>query len=112
MNTTMSAEGRRGILNGYAIEVSGAAPMLTVILDNILWGKLMPDECVQLAKAFVDNAAKAGARMITTPVLGYADMQPLAAAGFRKTRRLLHAYLTAWTFAPPTPITSMYLDVF
>jgi GNAT superfamily N-acetyltransferase len=112
MNTTMSVEGRQGILNGYVVETSGAAPMPTVMLDNILWGKLAPGECVQLAKAFVDNAAKVGVRMIVTPVLGYADMQPLAAAGFRKTRRLLHAYLTAWTFAPPTPITSMYLDVF
>src|SRR5208337_801217 len=31
-------------------------------------------------------------------------MQPLSAAGFRKTRRVLHSWLTAWTFAHPSPI--------
>ena len=112
INTAMSIDGRTGLLNGYAIGASGAVPMLTVILDNVLWGTLAPEERADLAKAFLANAAGVGAKMVVAPVLGYADMQPLAAAGFRKTRRVLQAYLTAWTGMPPTPITSMYMDVF
>ena len=112
VNTAMRVDGRDGILNGYAIETTGVIPMLTVILDNILWGNLAPEERVGLARALTSNAGRIGAKMIVTPVLGYADMQPLAAAGFRKTRRMLRAYLTAWTFAPPVPIASMYMDVF
>ena len=112
LNTVMCVEKRHGMLNGYAICASGPTPMPIVMLDNILWGRLQPAECVALAKAFIGNAAQAGARMIVTPVLNYADMQPLAAAGFRKTRRLLHAYLTPWTFTTPASLPSLYIDVF
>jgi len=112
LNTMMCVEERHGILNGYAICAAGPTPMPIAMLDNILWGELAPAECVALAKAFVGNAARAGARMVVTPVLNYADMQPLAAAGFRKTRRLLHAYLTPWTFPAPASLPSLYIDVF
>ncbi len=103
---------RRGILNGYTIQTSGASPMLCVMLDDILWGSLTPEECTDLAKLFLSNAAQRGARMAITPILGYADIQPLVSAGFRKTRRALHAYLTLGDGSMPAPISAMYMDVF
>jgi len=112
LNAVVDFDGRRGMLNGYAIETSGAAPIRTVVLDNILWGSLAAAECLQLAKQVVSKAAQIGARMIVTPVLGYADMQAFAAAGFRKTRRVLRAYLTLWDVPPPESFRAMYLDVF
>jgi GNAT superfamily N-acetyltransferase len=112
LNAVLEIEDRRGLLNGYAIETSGSAPMLTVVLDNILWGNLAPVECMQLAKLLIGKAAQIGARMIVSPVLGYADIQPLAAAGFRKTRRGLRAYLTLWDAPPGESISAMYIDVF
>jgi hypothetical protein len=112
VNAVTSVEGRGGMMNGYAIETSGAAPMLCVIVDNILWGDLVAEERGELVRCFIGKAAQSGARMITTPVLGYADMQPLVGAGFRKTRRRLHAYLTAWGFVVPKSVGSMYWDVF
>jgi ribosomal protein S18 acetylase RimI-like enzyme len=108
----LSVEGRSGILSGYTIETSGAAAMRCVLVDDVLWGDLTPDECMQLAKSFVGKAAGAGARMVITPMLNYCDMQPLAAAGFRKTRRLLHAYLTMWDTPVPEAMPAMYIDVF
>jgi len=108
----LHSDGRQGVLTGYAIETSGAAPMLCVLMDDILWGDLSPDECATLVQRFLAKAARIGARMVITPVLGYADMQPLAAAGFRKTRRVLHAYLTLWDREPPHSPGSIYIDVF
>jgi Myristoyl-CoA:protein N-myristoyltransferase, N-terminal domain len=105
-------DGRRGMLSGYAIETSGAPPMLCVLLDDILWGDLALEERAALAKAFVEKSAALGAKMVITPVLGYADMQPLASAGFRKTRRLLHTYLTLWEMAVPESLPAMYIDIF
>jgi len=112
MTAALCVEGRRGMLSGYAMETSGATPIPCVLVDDILWGDLTPDERGQLAKQFIGRAAKAGARMMITPVLGYADMQPLVAMGFRKTRRLLHAYLTLWDAAPLGSLPAMYIDVF
>jgi len=112
VNAVLSVEGRSGMLNGYSVGTSGAVPMQVVILDNVLWGDLSESERGELVRQFLGNAAKAGARMITTPVLGYADVQPLVGAGFRKTRRMLHAYLTAWGGGTPERVSSMYVDVF
>jgi len=103
---------RRGMLSGYAIETSSAAPMSCVLMDDILWGNLAPEECSSLTKRLLTKAGAIGARMVITPVLGYADMQPLAAAGFRKTKRLLHAYLTLWDAPVPESMPAMYVDVF
>jgi len=109
----LCAETRRGMLSGYAIETSGATPMLCVLLDDIVWGDLASAEREQLAKLFLHRSAQAGAKMVITPVLGYADTQPLASAGFRKTRRLLHPYLTLWNAVPGSEsISAMYMDVF
>ena len=113
LTAALCADDRRGMLSGYAMETSGAAPMLCVLLDDIIWGSLTPPECQRLARLLVSKAASMGAKMVTTPVLNYADMQPLAAAGFRKTRRLLHPYLTLWNAVSGSEsISAMYMDVF
>jgi GNAT superfamily N-acetyltransferase len=112
INSVTCIEERCGILNGYTVETSGAAPILCAILDNVLWGSLAPAERASLAAGFLAQCARRGVKMIIAPVLGYADMQPLLAAGFRKTRRVLHAYLTLWAAAIPESLGSMYVDVF
>jgi len=112
VTATLSIDGRRGMLGGYAIETSGTAPMLCVLLDDIIWGDLAPDECTVLANKLIGNSARLGAKMVITPVLGYADMQPLTSSGFRKTRRLLHAYLTLWDMAVLESLPAMYIDIF
>ena len=112
ITATLCVADRRGMLSGYAIDTSGAAPMLCVLLDDILWGDLAPEERAALARKFIGKSAKLGAKMAITPVLGYADMQPLATAGFRKTRRVLHAYLTLWDASPLEALPAMYIDVF
>lgn len=112
VNAALCVNGRRGMLSGYAIETSGTPPMLCVVLDEILWGDLQPDECLDLTRLFLSKASQLGARLITSPVLNYAEMKPLAQLGFRKSRRLLQAYLTLWTAPVLGELTSMYVDVF
>jgi len=112
INATVVRDSRSGILTGYAVETAGTAPMLSVILDDILWGNLEAGERAEVVQSFLAKAAGIGARIVITPVLGYADMQPLAAAGFRKTRRLLHAYLTSWETPVPEDMSAIYIDVF
>jgi hypothetical protein len=112
VTAAVCVEDRRGMMSGYAIETSGTPPMLCVLLDDILWGDLGPEERAVLAKAFVEKSAALGAKMVITPVLSYADMQPLASAGFRKTRRLLHAYLTLWDMPLPESLPAIYVDIF
>jgi len=45
--------------------------------------------------------------------LGYADMEPFNAARFRRSPRVLQAYLTVFKGdPPPEAVSAMYLDVF
>jgi hypothetical protein len=102
---------RRGILAGYAIKTLGE-PTSSVMIDDILWGDLLPAERVALARAFLREATERGARMAILPLLGYADIAPLTSLGFRKIRRTLHMYLTLWKdLDAAKPLSSIYIDV-
>ena len=84
-----------------------------LIVEDVLWGDLKPQERVGLATGLLENAASAGVQMAVAPHLGYADMEPFRAARFRPSTRVLHAYLTVWNGEPHAEmLSSMYLDVF
>jgi hypothetical protein len=111
--TAHTAGNRYGAIAGYVLETGGAKPVGCAIIDDLLWDGLEEAERKRLLDAFLNRAAAAGAQMVVSPVLGYADTNPLLSAGFRKSRRVLHAYLTLWNGDPPEyPFESMYLDVF
>jgi hypothetical protein len=51
--------------------------------------------------------------MAIVPCLGYADMEPFSASRFRRSSRVLQAYLTVFKGEPmPEAVSRMYLDVF
>lgn len=112
--TTWHAAGTRaGILTGCIVEAAGNPPMPCLLLDDLLWGDLEQEERQALLREFLDQGAARGARMAIAPLLGYADVEPLTAAGFRRIRRILHVYLTTWNEVrgQPGPLESLYVDL-
>jgi len=104
---------RRGMLVGYIIPVANANRTKCLMVEDVLWGDLEPQERDSLVRTFLDRAALAGAQVAVLPLLGYVDLTPFHAARFRPSQRVLHAYLTVWSGGPCNEaLSSMYLDVF
>ena len=105
------AGGRRGMLTGYLTQVFSTPPATVVLLEDLLWGDLELAERTDLLNGFLRAAAARGARVASCPVLGYSQVDILEAARFRRSNRVLHAYLTFWNGLTPSPVSSVYLDV-
>jgi hypothetical protein len=102
---------RRGLLTGYVMQVADQAGSRCLLVEDILWGTLEPGERVELLGVFLNRAA-AEAQLVIVPLLGYADMEPFLALGFRRSTRALHAYLIVWSGpSVPREISAVYLDV-
>jgi hypothetical protein len=104
--------GRRGILTGYLAHAASSPPMTVVLLEDLLWGDLEPAECSELLKGFLQAAASKGARFVSCPLLGYSSIDPLKAAGFRRSGRVIHIYLTLWNGLEPHAVPALYTDIF
>lgn len=110
---SLSAGPRRGMITGTLVDVLANPPMLSLLVEDILWGGLEAEERLRLLQQFMAQGAAAGAQLASVPQMGYADMTPFATAGFRKSRRLVHTYLTLWNNSVPVePLSSVYIDVF
>jgi hypothetical protein len=105
-------DGRRGLLTGYLIQSASTPPTTVVLLEDLLWGDLEPAERAQLLEKFLRAAASQGARTASCPMLGYAPLDTLESAGFRRSKRVLHTYLTFWNGFKPRPVSALYIDVF
>jgi hypothetical protein len=104
---------RHGLLNGYVMPVLDRDRTKCLLVEDIFWGDLQPDERLQLLRQFLAQAASQGAQMATVPNLGYADLAPFKKSRFLPTRRVLHCYLTLFKGdLPLETLPSMYLDVF
>jgi hypothetical protein len=103
---------RRGMLTGYMAQALAKQPIPVVLLEDLLWGNLEPAERVELVERFLRIAAARGARTASCPVLGYTSYGTLSAAKFRRSGRVLHAYLTMWNGLEPHTVPGLYIDVF
>lgn len=104
---------RRGMLVGYIIPVANATRTKCLMIEDVLWGNLEPQEREMLVKALIDRAASEGAQLAVVPVLGYANLEPFRTMRFRPSQRVQHAYLSLWNGDPITDdLASMYLDIF
>lgn len=103
--------GRRGILTGYLSQVASTPPTTVVLLEDLLWGDLEPTERTELLEGFLRAAATQGARVASCPMLGYSPVDTLAASRFRRSKRVLHTYLTLWNGLQPAPVPALYIDV-
>jgi GNAT superfamily N-acetyltransferase len=104
---------RQGVLTGYVMEIANPQRTKCLIIEDVLWGTLEQPERLALVRQMLNQAIAAGAQMAIVPSLGYADMEPFSAARFRRTPRVLQAYLTVFKGdSPPEAVSAMYLDVF
>lgn len=104
---------RSGMLTGYVMQVYRRDYAKCLLVEDVLWGTLVFDERQVLLRGLLQKAASAGVRIVTVPVLGYADMAPFAGVGFQQSRRIVHGYLTIWNGESASDVLpSMYLDVF
>jgi hypothetical protein len=109
---SLTQNGRAGMITGYLMGVAGTPPSRTVLMEDLLWGTLDAEEQAELLRRFLQAAASRGAQTASCPVLGYTATDALTAAGFKPSRRILHAYLTLWNDQQPTPLQALYIDVF
>ncbi len=106
-------DSRRGLLTGYILPILDANRTKCLLVEDIFWDQLLPEERLQLLHQFLSKALSQGAQMATVPNLGYADLTPFKKSRFFPTRRLLHCYLTLFKGdIPLETLPSMYLDVF
>jgi GNAT superfamily N-acetyltransferase len=106
-----SADAKGGVLTGYVLNVLDTAHTPCFFVDDILWGQLTPEDRKALVDRLLGRASKV-ASLAVLPMLEYADLSPFLAAGFRRSPRLLHAYLTLWHAPPDLPeLRGMYVDV-
>jgi GNAT superfamily N-acetyltransferase len=106
-------ESRRGILTGYIMPIMDRDQTKCLLVEDIFWDELQPEERQQLLQKFLAQAVSQGAQMATVPNLGYAQLGPFKKLRFFPTRRVLHCYLTLFHGdLPLETLPSMYLDVF
>ncbi|MBV8071528.1 MAG: GNAT family N-acetyltransferase [Acidobacteriaceae bacterium] len=110
---TISAchDGRRGMLSGYLVWVASKPAVKALAVEDVFWGDLESAERVVLTQKFMSAAASLGAKLASCPVMNYADLEPLRAAGFRAAKRRIHVYLTSWNGLEPAEYPSVYMDV-
>lgn len=109
--TVSSRVGRLGILTGYLAKAASTPPYTVVLLEDLFWGDLEPAERTELLERFLHVAAAQGARFASCPSLGYASTDTLTAGRFRRSKRVLHAYLTFWNGLQPRPTPGLYADI-
>jgi GNAT superfamily N-acetyltransferase len=104
---------RRGILTGYILPILDRHSTKCLLVEDVLWNELAPEERLQLLRRFLAQAVSQGAQMATVPNLGYADLLPFKKLRFLPVRRVLHCYLTLFrSDLILENLPSMYLDVF
>jgi GNAT superfamily N-acetyltransferase len=104
---------RQGVLTGHVVEIANSQRTKCLIIEDLLWGTLDQQERLLLVRKLLDHAMAVGAQMAIVPNLGYAEMETFTAARFRRSLRVLQAYLTVFKGDPkPEAVSSMYLDVF
>jgi hypothetical protein len=99
-----------GALAGYQMRIADQRGTKCVFLDDILWEDLAADARRDLVKAFIARCAKS-AQVVVVPLLRYFDSEPFLQAGFRRSTRVLNAYLAFWDNTPVDGIPAMYMDV-
>lgn len=105
------ADSGDAILTGYVMEIANARRTRCLLVEDLLWGPLDAEARVELAGRFLGQASAAGAQLAVAPQLGYADLEPLTASGFKPSGRTVHMYLTVFGDEAAAPVSSCYLDV-
>lgn len=106
-----SADVNGGALTGYVLNLLDAGHTPCFFIEDVLWHRLAPEARPALLDRFLGRVSQI-ASLAVLPMLEYADLSPFRAAGFRRSPRLLHAYLTLWHEQPELQeFQSIYIDI-
>jgi GNAT superfamily N-acetyltransferase len=104
---------RSGILTGYVLPILDRDGTKCLLVEDVFWDELRPEERLQLLHEFLAQAVLLGAQMATVPILHYADLGAFRKLRFFPTRRVLNCYLTFFNGnLALEKLPSMYVDVF
>ena len=99
-----------GALTGFVMNVADAQRTSVCFLEDILWQSDEGQRTALLSEFLLQAAARCS--LAVAPVLGYADLQPLKDSGFRKSPRVLNAYLTPFMSLEASGVNqAIYADV-
>ncbi len=101
----------RGMITGYVADIAGPTESRVLYIEDLLWDELDPAARTRLLQSFLATGVARGAQVASTPLTGQTTYEPLKEIRFRSIRRQMNIYVTCWDTAP-TPVDSMYLDVF
>lgn len=98
-------------LSGYLLKTADSTKTSCFFIEDILWDGIAAADRPALLSRCLARAAES-ATIVTVPILNYADMAAFAAAGFRRSPRVLNTYLTLWDgSAEASEMPSLYTDV-
>ena len=111
---TVRSESGPGAITGHVIRLLDTQGTRCLMVDDILWSSLPAAEQAELLARFLSVAATLADIIVAASDLNYSDITMLQNAGFRKSPRVLNAYLTLWNGTPKVDVaslSSMYIDV-
>lgn len=108
-----SAGNETGVLTGYIVDTLADPPLRCVIIDDILWSGLRPENRMSLLRSFLDKALGQGAKIALAPVAGSAPDEAMVQCGFRRTPRMVHVYYSDFKGTGPEQLLDTFaMDVF
>jgi GNAT superfamily N-acetyltransferase len=112
-NSVCVTEGADAVLSGYVMEIADKSRTRCLLIEDLLWSRLPEDQRLPLLLKLLEQGAGKGAQIAIAPQLGYAAMEPLQAAGFRRSPKSLNAYAALWRepLAAFQGESSIYMDV-
>ena len=100
----------RAAIAGYRCRLFDGVGTRCLSIDDVLWRDESAGGRRALLNAFLTRAAS-DCDVAVVPVLDYSDLSPFAEAGFRRSPKLLHAYLTMWNGDRVSTVSSLYIDI-
>lgn len=105
------SDGKTGVLCGYTLNSSDAQRTSVFFVEDVLWLQDAEDGRTRLLALLLQQASRVSS-LAVVPVLGYAALKTFVAAGFRKSPRVLNAYLVNFPiFQCSSPITAIYAEI-
>lgn len=97
-------------IGGYAMPLIGLDGNRCAVIEDVLWHSADDKERDLLLNSCVSSLT-GSADIVTVPVLNDLDTSVFKRAGFRRSMRVVHAYLTTWKEAAALQCKSIYLDL-
>ncbi len=100
-----------GMATGYVVDTMPPSPVRALLIEDLLWDDLKPDERVLLLRRLMEQGGARGARIASVAITGYTDYECIKQLGFRPIPRRMDLWVTRWDGPTPEPVDRVYIDV-